>query len=199
MDLDQLTTIAQAMVQPGKGILAADESTGTIKKRFDAIKTETPPTPAATTARCCSARRGDEELHLRRHPLRRDHPPEGQGRHAAGQAHRGSGRAARHQGRRRHQAAAVLPRRDDHRRPRRPARPHQGVCRPRRQVSPSGARSSTSARTCPTYDRINANAQALARYAALCVEGGLVPIVEPEVLMDGDHDIDTCEKSRSGC
>src|SRR6185503_19011147 len=41
---------------------------------------------------------------------------------------------------------------------------------------------------------INGNAQALARYAALCVEGGLVPIVEPEVLMDGDHDIDTCEK-----
>jgi fructose-bisphosphate aldolase class I len=46
----------------------------------------------------------------------------------------------------------------------------------------------------PSYNCINANAQALARYAALCVEGGLVPIVEPEVLMDGDHDIATCEK-----
>ena len=46
----------------------------------------------------------------------------------------------------------------------------------------------------PSYNCINANAQALARYAALCVEGGLVPIVEPEVLMDGEHDIDTCEK-----
>ena len=46
----------------------------------------------------------------------------------------------------------------------------------------------------PSYNAINANAQALARYAALCVEGGLVPIVEPEVLMDGDHDIDACEK-----
>ena len=46
----------------------------------------------------------------------------------------------------------------------------------------------------PSYNCINANSQALARYAALCVEGGLVPIVEPEVLMDGDHDIDTCEK-----
>ena len=49
-------------------------------------------------------------------------------------------------------------------------------------------------RNMPSYNCINANAQALARYAALCVEGGLVPIVEPEVLMDGDHDIDTCEK-----
>ncbi len=38
-----------------------------------------------------------------------------------------------------------------------------------------------------------ANAHALARYAALCQEAGLVPIVEPEVLMDGDHDIDDCE------
>jgi len=49
-------------------------------------------------------------------------------------------------------------------------------------------------RNMPSYNAINANAQALARYAALCVEGGLVPIVEPEVLMDGEHDVDTCEK-----
>ncbi len=39
---------------------------------------------------------------------------------------------------------------------------------------------------------IAANAHALARYAALCQEGGLVPIVEPEVLMDADNDIDRC-------
>lgn len=38
-----------------------------------------------------------------------------------------------------------------------------------------------------------ANAHALARYAALCQEAGLVPIVEPEVIMDGTHDIDRCE------
>ena len=46
----------------------------------------------------------------------------------------------------------------------------------------------------PTYNCINANAQALARYAALAQENGIVPIVEPEVLMDGDHDIDACER-----
>ena len=47
----------------------------------------------------------------------------------------------------------------------------------------------------PTWNCINANAQALARYAALCQEAGIVPIVEPEVLMDGPvaaHDIDAC-------
>jgi len=44
----------------------------------------------------------------------------------------------------------------------------------------------------PTGYAIDANAHALARYAALCQEAGLVPIVEPEVLMDGGHDIDAC-------
>lgn len=44
----------------------------------------------------------------------------------------------------------------------------------------------------PTRSAIEANGHALARYAALCQEVGLVPIVEPEVLMDGDHDLDRC-------
>ncbi|MGA6926159.1 MAG: class I fructose-bisphosphate aldolase, partial [Desulfosarcina sp.] len=44
----------------------------------------------------------------------------------------------------------------------------------------------------PTRFGLEANAHALARYAALCQEAGLVPIVEPEVLMDGDHDIQRC-------
>ncbi|MDX1556637.1 MAG: class I fructose-bisphosphate aldolase [Xanthomonadales bacterium] len=44
----------------------------------------------------------------------------------------------------------------------------------------------------PTSACVEANAHALARYAALCQEAGVVPMVEPEVLMDGDHSIDTC-------
>ena len=43
----------------------------------------------------------------------------------------------------------------------------------------------------PTHANIEANCHALARYAALCQEAGIVPIVEPEVLMTGTHDIDT--------
>jgi fructose-bisphosphate aldolase class I len=46
----------------------------------------------------------------------------------------------------------------------------------------------------PTDFAIEANAQALARYAALCQEQQIVPIVEPEVLMDGDHTIERCEQ-----
>ncbi len=45
----------------------------------------------------------------------------------------------------------------------------------------------------PTDGAIAANAHAMARYAALCQEAGVVPIVEPEILMDGDHDIAACE------
>jgi fructose-bisphosphate aldolase class I len=45
----------------------------------------------------------------------------------------------------------------------------------------------------PTDGAIDANAHAMARYAALCQEAGMVPIVEPEILMDGDHTIEACE------
>src|SRR3546814_1382827 len=44
----------------------------------------------------------------------------------------------------------------------------------------------------PSGTCIEANAHVLARYAALCQEQGLVPMVEPEVLMEGNHDIETC-------
>lgn len=49
-----------------------------------------------------------------------------------------------------------------------------------------------TAKGLPSDYAIGNNAHALARYGALCQEGGLVPIIEPEVLMDGDNDIDTC-------
>lgn len=55
------------------------------------------------------------------------------------------------------------------------------------RISPAGL-----ARALPSAGCIAANTQALARYAALCQEAGLVPIVEPEVLMDGDHSLERC-------
>ena len=47
----------------------------------------------------------------------------------------------------------------------------------------------------PSRGCLEANAHALARYAALCQESGLVPIVEPEVLMDGDHTLEQCAQT----
>ena len=55
MNLADLNKVATAMVAPGKGILAADKSSGTIKKRFDAIRWNRPRKTAAIIARCCSA------------------------------------------------------------------------------------------------------------------------------------------------
>jgi fructose-bisphosphate aldolase class I len=49
----------------------------------------------------------------------------------------------------------------------------------------------------PSRLAVDANAEALARYAALCQEAGVVPIVEPEVLMDGDHSLARCEEVTS--
>jgi len=46
----------------------------------------------------------------------------------------------------------------------------------------------------PSHGCVEANAHALARYAALCQEAGLVPVVEPEVLMDGDHTLEQCAR-----
>lgn len=46
----------------------------------------------------------------------------------------------------------------------------------------------------PSYLAILENANVLARYASICQANGLVPIVEPEILIDGDHDIDRCQK-----
>jgi fructose-bisphosphate aldolase class I len=50
----------------------------------------------------------------------------------------------------------------------------------------------------PSRAAIEANAQALARYAALCQQAGLVPVVEPEVLMDGDHTLARCGEVTEG-
>jgi fructose-bisphosphate aldolase class I len=52
--------------------------------------------------------------------------------------------------------------------------------------------------TLPSRACVSANAHALARYAALCQEGGLVPIVEPEVLMEGPHTLERCEEVTGG-
>jgi fructose-bisphosphate aldolase class 1 len=54
---DELEQTARALVAPAKGILAADESSGTIKRRFDAIGVEARSRTAATTASCSSALR----------------------------------------------------------------------------------------------------------------------------------------------
>ena len=86
MDIATLSATAKALVAPGKGILAADESSGTIKKRFDSISVESTEDNRRDYREMLFTAEGRRRLHQRRHPLRRDHPPGRGRRHAAGRS-----------------------------------------------------------------------------------------------------------------
>ncbi len=192
MNLDELNKVALAMVAPGKGILAADESTGTIKKRFDAI--------GVTSTE--DSRRDYRELLFR--------SAEGM-KHISGvilydetirqKAKDGTPLVKLIE----QTGAAPGIKVDEGAKPM--ALAHEGETvtegldglRERlAEYRGLGAKFAKwravidIGKGMPTQNCIDANAHALARYAALCQEQGIVPIVEPEVLMDGDHDIDRC-------
>ena len=191
MNLDELNKIVQAMVAPGKGILAADESSGTIKKRFDVIGVESTE----------NSRRDYREMLFR--------SAEGM-KHISGvilydetiwqKAQDGTPlvelikRAGAIPGIKVDEGTKPLPFCPgevvtaglDKLSERLPKYYEQGARFAKwRAVIDIGA-------GIPTYTCIRTNAHALARYAALCQTNQIVPIVEPEVLMDGDHDIDRC-------
>ncbi len=194
---ERLEDIARALVAPGKGILAADESSGTIKKRFDKIGT-------ASTE---DSRRDYREMMFR--------AGEAMTKHISGvilydetirqKAKDGTTLVSVMQaagcipGIKVDTGAKALPG---------PASKIEtitegldGLRERLAEYHALGARFAkwraviTIADGLPTWNCVKANAHALARYAALCQEAGIVPIVEPEVLMDGEHskhDIDEC-------
>ena len=119
----ELELTARALVAPGKGILAADESDGTIKKRFDSIDVEsTEDNRRGSYRELLFTTEGGRGLHLRRDPLRRDDPPAGLRRDAVSGAARVQGDHPRDQGRPRCEVLGVGVRRDDHRGARRAPR-----------------------------------------------------------------------------
>ena len=196
MNHSELEHIAKAMVAQGKGILAADESSGTIKKRFDKIALE-------STA---DSRRAYRDM-LFTTPGMQDHIS---GVILYDETLRQSSLAgvpfAKHL-----TDLGVVPgiKVDMGAKPL-PGFPGDtvtegldGLRERLAEYHALGARFAKwravidIAKDIPTYNCVNANAQALARYAALAQENGIVPIVEPEVLMDGDHSIETCEQVTS--
>jgi fructose-bisphosphate aldolase class I len=193
MNLDELNAIANKMVAPGKGILAADESTGTIQKRFDKIG----------VANTENNRRDYRELLFRTDTAMREH--------ISGvilfdetirqKAKDGTSLVALIE------AAGSIPgiKVDAGAKPLAGA-PNEtitegldGLRERFVEYHKLGARFAKwrgvyeIAQGNPSHDAIHANAHALARYAALAQENGIVPIVEPELLMDGDHSIERCE------
>jgi fructose-bisphosphate aldolase class I len=192
MNLADLNRIATAMVAPGKGLLAADESSGTIKKRFDAIGVESNE----------DSRRDYREMLFRSQDAMKsfisgvilydetiwqnakDGTPLVKLIEAAGAI----------PGIKVDEGTQVLP--------------HcpgdtitVGLDKLAERLAKyykQGARFAKWRAVIdigvgiPSYPAVRTNAHALARYAALCQAAQIVPIVEPEVLMDGDHDIARC-------
>ncbi len=192
MNTSELIATAQALVAPGKGILAADESTSTIKKRFDSIKLESTEENRRAYRELLFSTQGaaeyisgvifyDETL---RQQTKTGKPfPQvlaDQGIIPGIKADTGLEPLA---GFPDEQITKGL---DDLRQ--RLADYYQLGARftKWRAVIAIGP-------NLPTLAAIDANASAMARYAALCQEAGLMPIIEPEVLMDGDHMIERCE------
>lgn len=192
MDIDRLAQTARSLVAPGKGILAADESTPTITKRFQSIGVESTE----------ETRRTYRELLFTTPDI---------GDHLSGvilydetiRQNASDGTPLRNV----LAAKGIMPgikvdkgAKDLAGFPGEKVTEGLDGLRDRlAEYAQIGARFAkwraviTVGHGIPTPFALEANAHALARYAALCQEQGLVPIVEPEVLMDGDHSIEDCE------
>src|SRR5271169_3026988 len=194
MNLADLNKVALAMVSPGKGLLAADESSNTIKKRFDAID-------VASTE---ENRRDYREMLFR--------SSEAMSKYISGvilydetiwqNAKDGTPLVKLIE-----QAGSIPGIKVDEGTQALPNCPGELItvgldklAERLKRYYEQGARFAKwravidigANRNIPTMTAIHVNAHALARYAALCQAAQIVPIVEPEVLMDGDHDIDRC-------
>jgi len=196
IDLEALHNTAVKMVAPGKGILAADESTGTIKKRFDSIDDESTE----------DSRRDYREMLFRTTDAMQNY--------ISGvilydetirQAAKDGSQLVKLI-----QESGAIPgiKVDNGAKPLALAEAEKvtegldGLRDRLAEYYKMGARFAkwravidigrNGDRSIPSVYCIETNAHALARYAALCQEQNIVPIVEPEVLMDGDHDIDRC-------
>ena len=193
MNLDQLAKTATEMVADDRGLLAADESTGTIGKRLDSIGAENTE----------DNRRDYRELLFRAEGLGKSISGailydetlrqsaadgaslvsilQGQGIIPGIKVDTGAKDLPGSQGEKITEGLDGLPARIEE---------YVGL----------GARFAkwraviTIADHIPSRHCLHTNAHALARYAKICQEGGLVPIVEPEVLMDGDHDLERCDR-----
>jgi len=189
MDSSDLVSVAEAMVAEGKGILAIDESSGTIAKRFKTINMESTEenrrayremllTTAGLGAHISGAILYDETIRQ----STRTGVPFVEVMQEAGilpgiKVDTGAHPLAGHPGEKVTEGLDGL----------------RGRLEEYRSL---GARFAkwraviTIGEGIPTSSCVDANAHALARYAALCQEAGIVPIVEPEVLMDGTHSLD---------
>jgi fructose-bisphosphate aldolase class I len=192
MSKQELEQVARAMVAEGKGILAADESMGTIKRRFDSITIESNEENRRAYREMLFATKGIEEaisgVILFDETIRTkasDGTPFPQLLAKKGiipgiKVDKGPVDIPNFPG-------EVVTEGLD------------GLRGRLKEYKELGAKFAkwraviTIGDGIPTYTCLEANAHALARYAALCQEAGIVPIVEPEVLLDGNHTVERCQ------
>jgi fructose-bisphosphate aldolase, class I len=193
MNLAELNKVAEAMVARGRGILAADESSGTIKKRFDAIGVES----------TSDSRRDYREMLFR--------TTDAMSKYISGvilydETIRQNAKDGTPLVKLIEKAGSIPGIKVDKGTKPLPFCPGEVVTEGldglrERLVEYRGLGAKFAKWRAvidigngpiPSYTCIRTNTHALARYAALCQDEGIVPIVEPEVLMDGDHDIDRC-------
>ena len=193
MNISELKSVAESIVAGQKGVLAADESSPTIKKRFDSIGIESTEESRRRYREILLTTEGietsiggvilfDETLRQRS----REGVPfaallSGRGIVPGIKVDKGTRAIPMYPG---EKATEGL----------------DGLGDRLAEYRQLGARFAKwravieiDAQNLPSVNSIRVNAQLLARYAALSQEAGLVPIVEPEVLMDGAHDIERCE------
>ena len=191
MSASELNSIARSIVADDRGILAADESTGTIKKRFDSISVESTESNRRAYRNLLFTTEGmeqfiggvilfDETIHQRAD----DGTPFAELLAAKGvvpgiKVDTGAHPLAGTRGETVTEGLDGLRGRlEDY---------YELGARFAKWRATYSVGDATPSRLC-----LEVNAHALARYAALCQEAGIVPIVEPEVLMDTDHSIDAC-------
>jgi fructose-bisphosphate aldolase class I len=196
MGHSDIASVARSLVPPGKGILAADESTGSIKRRFDSIGAASTPESRRAYRGLLFTTPGVEEyisgVILFDETLRQStqdgipFPKLLSGRGIAPGIKVDTGA----------KALPFFP----------GETVTEGLDGLRERLAEYRELGAKFAKwravvdvgpSIPTVAAIKANSHALARYAALCQEAGLVPIVEPEVLMDGAHDLARCEEASS--
>src|SRR2546421_5231828 len=194
MNLAELNKVAEAMVAPGRGILAADESSGTIKRRFHAIGAE-----------CTADSRRDYREFLFR-------STEAMSKYISGvilydETIRQNAKDGTPLVKLIEKAGSIPGIKVDKGTKPLPFCPGEtitegldGLAERLVEYRKLGARFAKWRAVIdigpgiPSYTGIHTNCHALARYAAICQDNDIVPIVEPEVLMDGSHDIDQCYK-----
>ena len=192
MNLADLNKVAEALVAPGKGILAADESSGTIKKLFDAIGVDSTE----------DNRRDYREMLFR--------ASDAMSKYVSGvilydETIWQKGKDGTPLIKLIEQTGAIPGIKVDEGTQPLPRCPGElitvGLDKLSQRLPKYYERGARFAKWravidigqgIPSYTAIHTNAHALARYAALCQAAQITPIVEPEVLMDGDHDVDRC-------